>query len=235
VEYLILEPGTVNFNGTGPQSIGGSNSTVFNNVTINNPSHAVALGIDETISGTLTLTHDLDTSSFTLVLPASETSVGAGDVIGTVRRSGFVTGGSFITVGSPLNQIRISSGPAPSTITLKMAKSAPTDAITGFTNSGFPNAVNRTYIITPGSTGFTAVMELHYLPSELNGNTEGPSLGLWRFNSATGHWENQGEDGFSTINHIVLKAGVTQFSPWTFNSTVPTAAELEGFTATSGG
>src|SRR5262249_12820054 len=57
--------GTVTLNGTGPQTIGGSVSTIFNNLTINNPSQSVALGIDETVNGVLTLTHDLDTGSFT--------------------------------------------------------------------------------------------------------------------------------------------------------------------------
>ena len=136
---------------------------------------------------------------------------------------------------SEINSIKSESdsGPAPSDITLKMAKSAPTDTVTGFTNSGFPNAVQRTYVITPSSTGFTAVIELHYLPSELNGNVEGSSLDLWRFNSSNGDWENQGSDGFSPTNHLVIKAGVTQFSPWTFASVVPTAVNLDKFTATT--
>src|SRR5581483_7795851 len=170
-----------------------------------------------------------------LTQTSSSSSAGNADVIGTVKRTGFVTGSSFVSIGNQFNQFRIASGPAPSNITLKMAKSAPTDAITGFTNSGFPNAVQRTYIITPSSSGFTAVIELHYLPSELNGNVEGSSLDLWRFNSSSGSWENQGSDGFSPSNHLVLKGGVTQFSPWTFASVVPTAVNMEKFTATRAG
>ena len=46
---------TVNFNGTATQAIGGSSSTIFNNLTINNGT-GVTLGNNATVGGTLTLT-----------------------------------------------------------------------------------------------------------------------------------------------------------------------------------
>ena len=41
--------------------------------------------------------------------------------------------------------------------------------------------MQRTYTITPSAAGFTGTLRLHYLDSELNGNTEGAGLNLWRF------------------------------------------------------
>ena len=48
------------------------------------------------------------------------------------------------------------------------------------------NAVNRNYTITPnsGGSGSSAAVQLHYLDSELNGNTES-DLVLWHYGGAT--------------------------------------------------
>ena len=223
--------GTINLNGSSTQSIGGSASTTFNNLTINNSSGPVTMSHDEIVNGVLTLTHDLDAGGFTLTMPNTASSAGSGDVTGNVRRTGFVNGGPALSFGNPFNQISISGGPAlPVDITVKLTKTAPTDSSTGQTNSGFPNAVQRTYVITPNIGGFTASVQLHYLLSELNGNTEA-SLNLWRFNSSTGKWENKGSDSIDTTNHAVKKTGITEFSPWTLNSTIPTSVEFEDFNA----
>jgi len=125
------------------------------------------------------------------------------------------------TFGNPNNVITFTAaGTRPTDLTINLTKAAPSGAI------GFPNAVNRTYLITPtGGAGFSATVQLHYLVSELNGNTEGPTLNLWRFNG-TG-WAPIGQDANSTAapNNWVSKSGVTSFSPWTLNSTLsPTAS-----------
>ena len=221
--------GTLTFTGT---TIGGAQTTTFNNLTIN-AGATVTLSQDETVNGVLTLTTDLDTTSFTLTMPNTASSSGTGDVIGTVNRTGFISGEAALSFGNPFNTISIDSGTAPSGITVKLTETVPTDSSTGQTNSGFPNAVARTYIITPtGGSGISATVKLHYKTGDLNGNTEA-SLNLWRFDSGTGKWNNMGASGHNTTNHAVTQSGITQFSPWTLNSIVPTAAKLEKFTATS--
>jgi len=172
--------GTVIFAGSGAQTIGGTAVTTFNNLTIANAGSGVSLGQNVTVNGLLTLTNDLSTGANTLTMPAAATSgpaTNAADVVGNVKRTGFVSGGSALNFGNPFNTIQINAGAAPTDITVNLVKAAPSGPI------DFPNAVNRTYTITPtGGSGFSATLRLHYLDSELNGNTEGGGLNLWRFN-----------------------------------------------------
>jgi hypothetical protein len=84
---------TFNFNGSAAQTIGGSSSSTFNSLTINNSfatSPQVLLARDETVSGLLTLTTGrLSTGGNTLILTTAATS-GSGStsshVIGDVKK-----------------------------------------------------------------------------------------------------------------------------------------------------
>ena len=70
--------GTVAFSGSAAQTIGGSNQTTFNNLTVNNTSGGVvSLGNNETVNGALTLTNGalgVGTNTLTLNGAASRTS-----------------------------------------------------------------------------------------------------------------------------------------------------------------
>src|SRR5207244_526491 len=93
--------GTVNFAGTnGVQTIGGSQQTLFEHVTVNNPS-GVMLTHDEIVGGVLALTAgDLDTGPYTLTNGGNSPSTGTHDVIGSVKRTVF--GGLLpVTFGNP--------------------------------------------------------------------------------------------------------------------------------------
>ena len=75
-------------------------------------------------------------------------------------------------------------------------------------------------------------MRLHYLDSELNGNTES-GLVLWRYDGAT--WQNAGQSAMDTTNNWVEQSDVTAFSPWALASSTPTAVTLGSLSATSQG
>src|SRR6201991_1802538 len=166
---------TVNFNGSVvAQVINGSSVTTFNNLTIANPV-GVTLGQNATVNAVLTLTNDLTTGANILTMTNTGTSAGTADVIGNVRRTGFVGGGPALSFGNPFNSIGfIAQGTVPADILVNLAKNAP---------AGFPppgTAIQRTYTITPnGGAGFSATLRLHYLDTELSGNDE-TTLGLFR-------------------------------------------------------
>jgi len=222
---LTITNSTVVANGSSPQTLTNAN---YDNLTANNPT-GVILGGNATVSKTLTLTSDLDTGAFVLSMPwLTEVSAGNGDVIGNVKVTGLAFG-SPSTYGNPFNQISFFGGTLPTDVTVNLVKAKPSGAI------GFPNAVNRTYTITPnGGSGYTATLRLHYLDSELNGNSEG-QLNLWRYNGVS--WQKVPATAFNVTDNWVESNVVTTFSPWTFNSTVPTAASatISGVvTSTSG-
>lgn len=73
--------GTVIFNGTTSQTIGGTVTTTFNNLTINNTGTGVTLGISETVNGVLSLNNGLITT-------------GSNTIAVTNPSSGSITGGS---------------------------------------------------------------------------------------------------------------------------------------------
>jgi len=209
---------TVTFDGGAGQTIGGTTATTFNNLTNGNAS-GIAMNNDNTVNGILALTSSDITvaATKTLTQPLAGSSTGTFDVNGRVQRNGFVTGGATLSFGNPFNTIQVTAGTAPANIVVDLARSVPIAPI------GYPNAVARTYTITPSAAGFTGTLRLHYLDTELNGNTEGAGLNLWRYNGVG--WSPNVITGFDTTANWVEKTGVSAFSPWTMNSTnAPTAS-----------
>ncbi len=201
---------TVNFAGSGAQVIGGTSVTTFNNLTIANAVTPVSLGTNANVNAVLTLSNDLTTGANILTMPNTGTSAGTADVIGNVRRTGFVGGGPALSFGNPFNSIGfIAQGTVPTDILVNLVKAVP---------GGFPSGASilRTYTITPnGGAGFSATLRLHYLDAELNGNVE-TTLGLFR---NTPPWVRLGRTGaVDTVNNWAELAGVTQFSQWTLSS-----------------
>jgi CSLREA domain-containing protein len=218
---LTANGNTVNFNGSGSQTIGGNTSTTFSNLTINNATTPVALGIDTTVTGTLTLTRDLNASTFTLIQPSSAPiSAGAGDVIGSVKRNNAgnpLPTGTTMSFGNQFNTLLFDplSVLTPTDVTFTLAKTAP---------GTFPPPppVTRTYTITQNNGGaFLATLELHYLDAELNGNNE-TNLKLWRFDGVS--WVNMGALNHDPVNNWVRQTNIAAFSDWTLAAdTTPTA------------
>jgi hypothetical protein len=208
--------GTVTFDGAAAQVIGGSAVTTFNNLTISNAGAGVSLGQNETANGVLTVNNDLTTGANTLTQPSTApASAGTADVVGNVKRTGTpLPLATNLTFGNPNNLVNFTAaGTQPNDVTFNLVKAAPSGGI------GFPNAVNRTYTITQnGGSGFSVTLQLHYLDGELNGNTEGAGLNLWRFNGSG--WAPVGQTANDTTNNWVSKSGITVLSPWTLNSTL---------------
>jgi YVTN family beta-propeller protein len=220
---LTTTGSTIIYNGTQLQSTAHGNVS-YNNLTIAN-SAGVSLSANTTVTGELALTDgDLSTGAFTLTMPATATSSGSGVVVGSVKRTGITTG-TTLSFGNPFNTIRFDSGTPPSEVTVSLDEHVPT------TPAPFPTAIARKYTITPtGGSGYSATLRLHYQDADLNGNSEGASLNLWRYDGT--NWHKEGQTAFDTTDNWIEKSGITQFSAWTMNSSVPTAATLESFEAT---
>src|SRR5258705_11658619 len=120
-----------------------------------------------------------------------------------------------LSVGNQNNKITIPSGPAPARILVTLAKSAP---------ATYAAAVQRNYNITEsGGNAFTVTLRLHYLDSELNGNTLESNLNLRRFNGST--WPAVARSApVDTTDNWVESNVVTGFSQWTFASLAPTVS-----------
>lgn len=104
--------GTVLLNGTSNQSIGGSSTTNFYNLTLNNNAGAI-LNSNENLIGTLTLNNgafNTNLKIFTMVSTATATAriaqiTGTGDIIGIVRVQRYAPGGStgWALLGTPIS------------------------------------------------------------------------------------------------------------------------------------
>jgi hypothetical protein len=208
------------YNGSAAQVTGNGLPSSINNLTINN-SAGVTLDASTTVNGTLALTSG-DLMAGANILTQAGSSSGTGDVIGTVRRTDL--GGTARAFGNPFNTITINSGTAPTQMDANLVKSTPV---------GFATAITRTYTLTPtGGSGFSATVRLHYLDSELNGNTEG-MLNLFRFDSPS--WTQIAPTASDTTDNWVEASGITTFSPWTIASQGPVVpvCSLTPMTATN--
>ncbi len=158
----------------------------------------------------------VNTGAFTFSFPCTTVWQNAGEIFGNIRRTNLAAcPGSTITFGNPFTTIRFTSGTPPTDIKVDTSSVAPV---------GFPNAVRRSYQITPtGGSGYTATLRLRYLDPELNGNSES-TLQLWRNNGTA--WTAQGATSRDSANNWVEYAGVTAFSPWAISGLAPTAAEI---------
>ena len=193
---------TVVYQGTVAQVVTGN--VAYNNLTVNN-AVGISLAGDTTVSGLLDLQSDLTTGAFTLTMPVGATSTGLGDVIGNVKRTGFVTAGTALSFGNSLNTIQINTGTAPTDITMNLVKLPP---------FGFSNCVGRTYTITAnGGGGFSATMRLRYQDAEASGQDES-MFELWR-QSGPNWLSPSGIATRNTTQNWVEETGITQFSPWT--------------------
>jgi hypothetical protein len=217
---------TVIFNGTAAQTAAG---VAYNNLTINNSIGTNITGVtltgNATVNGVLALTSsDLATGAFTLTQPNTTASTGVSDVVGTVIRTGGPFGLISLTFGNPNNIITFTgAGTRPTTMTVVLGKAAP---------ATYAAAVQRNYTMSQtGGAGFTATVRLHYLDSELNGNTPETSLGLRRLRTADNHWVAAPpppgvptRDGAANWIEAagVLAADLT--TQWTFSILAPTAS-----------
>ena len=233
-DTLDVSSATVNFAGTSPQIISGTTASVFNNVTVNNPT-GVTSTTDLTVNGILQLTDNpsvtkgaLGMGSNTLTMGSLATDTGTGDVIGSISRNGMVAS-KLYTFGNPYSNAIFAAniGTIPTNATMNVAL--------GTSPSWKTSAVKRIYTLTQtGNVSTKATLQMHYLDNELNGNTE-VLLVPWYYVSPT-VYEGVSRSNFDVTNNSITLSNVnfsfptgTQFT--LANSTV-TSSIWTGATST---
>ncbi len=154
-------PGTFTFNGTGVQTIGGSNSTTFNSLNIDNPAGVVLNGVNTTVNGILSFTSGNVTTGPSQFIATSAT----GNVS---RTSGHVVGNfqKFVATGATTLTYEIGDSGAYTPVTVAFASVSAAGTLTGSTTPGdHPNAgaspvdrlrsVNRYWTFTNSGLSFT--------------------------------------------------------------------------------
>ena len=151
---------TFTFNGTGTQTIGGSNSTTFNSLNIDNAGGVVLSGVNTTVNGTLTFTSGNVTTGPRFIATSATGSVS--------RTSGHVVGNfqKFVATGAPTLTYEIGDSGAYTPVTVAFASVSAAGTLTGSTTPGdHPNAgaspvdrlrsVNRYWTFTNSGLSFT--------------------------------------------------------------------------------
>ncbi len=174
-----------------------------NNLTING-SGGISASSDFTVNRILNLLSanpsatkgSLAMGAFTLTLGANATTLGAGDVTGTVKRTSIVAGVSY-TFGNQYNTLVFqNTGTLPTEMSIRVT--------IGTAPSWKPDAIQRIYeIIQTGANGAYATTATSYLDSELNGNTEG-NLVIWSWQPGYPLAIEHGVSGFNTTQNWVV-------------------------------
>jgi len=204
--YLgTTDQSSITFGGTAtltlPASIFESVPTL-NNLTINRTG-GVVFGCNLTMNGILNLQSSnssatvgsLDMGVNTLTMNGTATTIGVGDVTGYVKRTAFLPEVEY-TFGNPFTSIFFPNiGTLPSEMTLKI--------IIGTAPSWKSDGVKRFYdLIQTGGSGTQAVINGHYLDSELNGNDENNLFDL-TYIISTSTLTERGRSNFNTTENWI--------------------------------
>jgi hypothetical protein len=138
--------------------------------------------------------------SYTLIMGGNATNAGIGDVTGIVTRNTIVAN-TLYTFGNTYTSIIFPNiGTLPTSLSLKIA--------IGTAPSWRTGAINRTFdFIQTGGSGTKAVIQAHYLDSELNGNNE-TKLVDWAYIVSSSTTLEQGRSNYNTTENWVQLTNV---------------------------
>jgi hypothetical protein len=232
----VLTSSTVAFNGSSPQTIGGSNSTTFNNLAINNSSGGVTLNISGTVNGFLTLTNGL------LILGSSNLLLGSGAAISGITipsaTNMVVAEGSgelrktFTGIGSFTFPVGDNTETAEySPVTLDFTSGLSAIAGVNLVNTKHPNNsstfdyIDRYWTVTYNAfTGFSCNVTFSYVDADIIGTEENLYCGTWSGTAWTLLLVAN-----TTLNQ--LSGTVTSFSVFTGGEASALPVELSSFSA----
>ncbi len=201
---------TVDYSATTAQTVKG---ITYSNLTISGTGNnsKIAAG-DITVNGILNLSSlnysstqgclDMNATPFTLYMGATATTTGTGDVTGIVSRNSFVANTPY-SFGNQFTTLNMQAGGTlPSLVKVMIYITS--------THAWKTNVVNRYYDFAQkdGSIGTLTTLNLHYLPGELNGNTES-NLDIYDYHVSQTKLEDHGRSNFNTTDKWIGLANLT--------------------------
>ena len=206
---------TFTFNGTGTQTIGGSNSTTFNSLNIDNAGGVVLSGVNTTVNGIAHVhvrqCHDGTESSSRPRRPA-HVSRTSGHVVGNFQK--------FVATGAPTLTYEIGDSGAYTPVTVAFASVSAAGNLTGSTTPGdHPNAgtspvdrlrsVNRYWTFTNSGLSFTNYSAtFNFVPGDLDAGVNTNAFIVGKFSG--GAWTAPTVGSRTSASTQIT--GVTSFS-----------------------
>lgn len=214
--------GTVNFNGAVAQTVGGTITTTFNNLTLNN-TNGLSLAQDESIATTLTLISGrLDLGPAKLVLGNTATAVAGtlnsanmivADGGGEVRKMG--TSSSQASYIFPVGDKNGTPEYSPIALSFSGGSYAGYESVKVI-NLKHPNNGNSTNFLKrywtlaqSGYIAFSCNISGTYVPADVVGSENNIVTGKW---SGSLPWIKFSP--VDAVNHKIVASGVTSFSDW---------------------
>ena len=216
-------PNTLIMDGNSSQILGGSASTIFNNLTISNVAGVVD-STNITINGALTFISDNPStndrgalalaSNIILDMGVNSTTTGPGEVSGIIRRTHAFTTSTQYSFGSQMNNLTfaaVSGYPGqtlPSSVSLKVTIGTAPD---WSANSGpvISNPIKRVYgIVQTGASGTRALMQVHYRENEIPVGVSETDLTIWSSSYNAGSFVNKevGRSNYnSDLNYVAIQ------------------------------
>ena len=250
---FVAGTGTVMLDGTGPQTIGGTFSTTFRGLTINDP-NGVILARDTTVNGTLTLSSgNISTGSQVLYVSSTgSVSRTSGHVVGNLRK--------FVAAGSPSLTFEVGDAGQYAPVTVAFSSVSTPGDLTVKATAGEHSAVasssidpaqsaNRFWTLTGPSLVFSSFNgTFGFGPADLDAGADTADFGVARYSA--GSWQTlvtgsqtststqaTGVTGFgdfavgelaaSGVTHFAVSAPASATAGTAFNTTV-TALDASG-------
>jgi hypothetical protein len=216
---------TVTFNGTSVQTIGGSNSTTFNSLTINNSNGVSLNSIDASVSATLTLTSGniVTGSGNRVIIPGGGgVSRTSGHVVGNFRKN-IATGATSKTfeVGDASNYTPLSISFASVTTAGDLTVSTTAGDHPSIDSSTIApsKSVNRYWTLTSAGIVFTSYSAtFNFVAGDLDAAVDTSALIVGKYTTATWSYPTVGTRTATSTQ----ATGLTTFSDFQLGEGVPT-------------
>lgn len=222
--------GIIELNGAATQSIEGTNTINFYNLSINNTSTGITLSTNTEVTNTLNMADgDVNLNGQTIELGTTGTLTGETNNNRIYGTSGTIQATRDLNAPSAENVAGLG-------LEITSAANMGTTIVSrGHATQSGPEgnlSIERYYDVTPSTnTGLNATITFNYLDNELGSHTE-TNLVAWKSTDGGSTWSNEGGTINTTSNNLSHSA-IDGFSRWTLSDQVnnPLPIELLSFTA----